>query len=220
LDTPQRYIPRNWRAKDITNCRFGRLTVLYPIGSKNGELIWYCTCDCGNETRTSGKSMRTGNTLSCGCLHNETLTKRSTTHGRSSTPEYNSWCNMIGRCCNTKHPAFTRYGGRGITVCARWRSSFDAFYQDMGSKPATNYSIERRDNNQSYTPDNCYWASPQSQGRNKRNNRLITYQNRTLPLIAWCAQLQIPYDILRKRLRRGWDVERAFTAPTKHYANA
>ena len=88
-------------------------------------------------------------------------------HRTKPSIEYNSWCAMIQRCTNPKHENYRHYGGRGITVCERWRSSAN-FLSDMGLKPDPSYTLERRDNSLGYSPQNCYWASKSQQARNRR----------------------------------------------------
>ena len=78
-------------------------------------------------------------------------------------PEYIVWQNAKQRCYNENHPAYPTYGGRGIKMCEEWKESYDQFYYDMGPRPSANYSIDRRDTNQGYNPDNCYWATWEQQ---------------------------------------------------------
>lgn len=92
-------------------------------------------------------------------------------HGYSNTSTYNSWHNMIERCTNPNAKGFNNYGGRGITVCEEWMD-FTNFLKDMGEKPY-GHSINRKDNNLGYCPENCTWSSPKEQANNKRNNVFI-----------------------------------------------
>lgn len=87
---------------------------------------------------------------------------------RTSSPEYRSWQMMKNRCHNINARDYAYYGGRGITVCHKWRISFTAFLADIGRKPAPDYTLERRNTNKGYTPSNCYWATRETQARNRR----------------------------------------------------
>lgn len=82
--------------------------------------------------------------------------------------EYAAWGAMIQRCTNPRHPRWKYYGARGITVCARWRQSFDAFLADMGRKPHPSLTLDRRNNDGHYEPGNCRWATWTEQRANRR----------------------------------------------------
>ena len=208
------YAPKNWRAKDISSQKFGLLTVLRCAETRRGTLHWFCLCECGNTTIVSGKLLRNGHTRSCGCLIVVATIQRNTKHGKSKSLEYVAWRNMLSRCYDIKKREYKHYGGRGITVCDSWKYSFDIFFVDMGIKPDTKHTLERRNNNAGYTPDNCYWGTRKEQARNTRTNRLITYNDTTQCLSAWEEQLGFPANIIRKRLQRGWAIEKALTTPS------
>jgi len=133
-------------------------------------------------------------------------------HGKSGTPEYNAWRNMIARCYDKEHKDYEGYGARGIEVCQSWKASFPRFYADMGERP-DGHSIERIDNNGNYTPNNCKWATSQEQANNKRNTKFITYQGETKRLIEWCSELSLNYGFVVNRLRLGWSVKDTFEKP-------
>jgi hypothetical protein len=154
-------------AIDITGQRFGRLVVLALHSRGKGHVpdrFWACVCDCGKRAIVAGYNLRCGKTKSCGCLKLGNLNQL--THGQRSNPAYNSWSNMLQRCLNSNDPAFVDYGGRGITVCERWRS-FASFFEDMGPRQL-NYSIERIDVNGNYEPANCKWIPLSEQPKNTR----------------------------------------------------
>ncbi len=129
---------------------------------------------------------------------------------------------MLRRCHDPKHKNYTDYGARGIIVCERWRFSFSIFMSDMGERPLDEkYSIERRDNNGPYAPENCYWKPLRLQNRNKRSTRKLTFNGETLSLLEWCEKTGLTYSALKTRIRDGWSVERALiTTVTTRIASA
>lgn len=129
-------------------------------------------------------------------------------------PIYKAWWNMKDRCLNPSHKQYKHYGGRGIKVCDRWLNDFDAFVFDMSPRP-DNHSIERRDNNGNYEPNNCYWATTRTQNRNRRPEfqRLLTLNGETLLLADWADRLGVDRRIIHQRLVIGWSVEEALTTP-------
>ena len=203
----------------VAGAKFGRLTVIGPAEPRielNGAKAYRveCACDCGEKTVVREHTLRNGETKSCGCLHRDVLRAQgyaNRTHGRPDG--YASWGQMINRCTNSNNHAYESYGGRGITVCDRWRNSFEAFYEDMGPRPGPKHSIDRIDNDGDYEPSNCRWATTTEQGRNTRRNRMITWDGRTQCLAAWAEEIGINKTALCMRLRKGWDVDSALTRP-------
>lgn len=135
-------------------------------------------------------------------------------HGMVNTPEYNSWRAMIERCTNQNHSQYRDYGERGITVCDRWRFSFLSFLEDMGPRPPGTF-IERKENSRGYCPDNCRWTTRVEQGRNKRNNRLLTCRGETKTLAEWVELTGLGSSVILTRInRQKWSVEKAITTPS------
>lgn len=197
--------------KDMTGKRFGRLTVL-KLAEIRTEAMWLCRCDCGELTTVAGSELRKGGTKSCGC-------GRKSQGGGYKTTEYTSWKEMKRRCYNPKYREYYLYGGRGIVICERWRTSFVNFLADMGPKPFPEATIDRVDYNGNYEKSNCRWATKLEQGQNTRKVRLITYNGETLCLREWARRVGITKHTLSVRLERGWPLEKALTTGSTSTSN-
>ena len=92
----------------------------------------------------------------------------SENHGLSQTTEYTIWNSMIQRCTNPNATNYLNYGSRGINICERWKDSFPNFIEDMGLRPSKEYTLDRKDNNSDYTPENCKWSIWEEQHQDKR----------------------------------------------------
>ena len=193
------------RGKDLTGKVFGRLTV---VGLNHTDAryqrYWKVHCSCRTHTIVRGDHLTNAKIKSCGCLRQDTSTK----HGMSHTSTYRIWKGMIQRCHNNKAPGYSNYGDRGILVCDRWKK-FENFFADMGERPE-GMSIERIDNDGNYEPSNCKWVTKKEQERNKRNNRLITYQGATKTLAEWAELSGVNYNTLQKRLKTGCSLVKVF----------
>jgi hypothetical protein len=193
---------------DLTGQRFGMLVVTGETETRGKTLFWRCRCDCGGERWTRAQTLRQTAT-NCGCQPNPSragVGRVNLTHGKSKTRTYRSWLGMRARC---KDPTNADYYRRGISVCARWDRSFEAFLEDMGECPL-GMSIEREDNDRGYEPGNCRWATRVEQAQNRRVSLNVTAHGRTLNLAEWSRLTGVKYATLRKRLFQfGWEPERA-----------
>lgn len=140
------------------------------------------------------------------------------THGMAGSPEHKIWMGIKCRCKCPSATGYSRYGGRDIAVCESWRDSFEAFYRDMGPRPTPKHTVERKDNDKGYCKENCVWATRTEQMRNMSRNHLITFNGKTQCLQEWAEEFGLNKATLRRRLQRGWSVERAFGEAAKHHS--
>lgn len=139
-------------------------------------------------------------------VHNSKL---FTKHGQAGkTPEYKAWKAIRQRCGNPNNHAYSDYGGRGITVCERWKDSFENFFEDMGKRPS-GMSLERIDNNKGYYKENCRWATRKEQCNNRRSSRFLTYNGKTQTMSRWAEEMAIKVQTIHRRLALGWTVNEA-----------
>lgn len=214
-------IPLPPGVKDQRGREFDRLTVIEFAGlvvKSDGrrESQWFCRCKCGGQKTTRLSNLLSGDAGSCGCRHRERAGNASRTHGQSKLRLYQIWREMIRRCHNPKHERpYSFYGARGIVVCAEWRGDFDSFRDwALANGYASNLTIDRKENDQPYCPENCRWVTQKEQLRNTRWNRMVTWNGETKPLSEWCEILGLRYNTIQDRLSRGWDVHKAFTKPS------
>lgn len=197
----------------IKGARFGKLVAIEPVsgpttgGATNSHTRWRCVCDCGGETTPLASNLLNGQ-KTCGCYR--------ITHGGTHNPAYNSWWGIVDRCTNPDNKDYVRYGARGITVCDRWRDSFNAFLEDMGPRPGPGYSVDRIKNHIGYEPGNCRWATAGEQQNNRTNNRRFEFDGRSQTIAQWAREIGVSRQALRYRLDNGWTVEQALTIPFDH----
>lgn len=190
------------KCKDIAGQRFGRLVAIeISHTDSNRKAYWRCRCDCGT-VKSIWLCNLSLNTRSCGCLRNEVVAARSTTHAYASNgrkpSEYVTWERMISRCTNPNNIGFKDYGGAGVTVCAEWLESFVSFLSDMGPKPGKGFSIDRIDGRKGYEPVNCRWATAREQAENRKTSIIVD----GLPLRRYCEKYNLSYGAMRQRLFR------------------
>lgn len=196
--------------------KYGRLTIITEAPKdKYGKRCVRCLCDCGNEVPVVNlRSLKTGNTTSCGCYRLEVARRANRTHGKTRTQIYNTWRGMKDRCTNPKATNYSNYGGRGISLCEQWES-FETFYQwAKGNGYQPGLTIERSNNDGNYEPGNCRWATRTEQNNNRRSNNMVTFNGVTKPISAWARTTGINYRTLKSRIMEsGWPIEQALTVP-------
>lgn len=207
--------------------KYNKLTVLEYSYTKNGRRFWKCKCDCGNITIAPTYKLKNGSKKSCGCL----LLKKGESnlkaikHNKSKTRLYHILDNMKARCYNVNNKRYKNYGGRGIRICEEWLDkdngflNFYAWAMDNGYKE--DLTIDRKDVNGNYEPDNCRWRSWKEQANNKTNNFYIEYHEEKHTLQEWSRILpiNISWSLLRYRILKGWEIEKAFTYPVRRRHN-
>lgn len=162
--------------------------------------------------RSAPAIIRPNQTLKCGNVTRATATNfMGRTHGMSGHRVHRIWRDILQRCNNPKRPAYPYYGGRGITVCARWLK-FENFLEDMGTGEPQS-EIEREDNDGNYEPGNCRWATHREQCQNRSNTIKVKIGDEVMCLKSWAARFGIKYLTVYMRVRRGWSAERALAEP-------
>lgn len=179
----------------------------------SGHIMGTFLCDCINYKKIRISRVNSEETKSCGCVDNVTK------HNLSNSKEYKVWSGIKKRCFNKKDKSYKNYGGRGISVCERWlnkENGFINFYEDMGNIPIKNYSIERRNNNEGYSPENCYWASKKEQANNNRKNIKIEFNGEIKTISEWADFYNIKYSTLQHRVTiEKLSLEEAISKPIK-----
>jgi hypothetical protein len=197
---------------DLSGQKFGKLTVVKraTFNNSEGKPMWDCVCDCNPNEHIFcyGSNLKTGKIVSCGCQKIENCKSRST-HNMSQTTTYKIWKSMKRRCHNPQATNYKDYGARGIAVCDRWFNSFENFLADMGERPSKEYSIERKDGNKNYEPDNCIWATSTEQNRNKKNNFNLTLNGETKCVAEWAEITGLDRNTIVKRKKHGQSDEEA-----------
>ena len=190
--------------ENIIGQRYGKLTVTSRAPNKGNSVMWNCVCDCGNSCVVNGSNMRRGLQKSCGCQRRKSMKERTLKHGKSGTRLYRIWNNMKARCNNPNNDDYRNYGRRGIEVCEEWKNSFETFHAwATGNGYSDGLTIERKDVNGNYCPDNCRWATRVEQNRNRRDNVTLTFEGETHTLSEWSSIKGIKPQTVWKRLRTG-----------------
>ncbi|AOQ26773.1 hypothetical protein [Vibrio phage S4-7] len=182
--------------RDITGEKLNSLTAIENTFNKssNKDYIWKFLCDCGNYTYHTIGSFRSGGVKSCGCARTESRKVLPNYHGMQDTPEYTSWRKMRERCLSPNCKDFPSYGGSGVEICPAW-DNFLTFYEDMGDKPDSSYTLDRVNPDGGYSKDNCRWASPYTQARNQRSYKEVSSKFKGVHFreqdMKWVAKISI-----------------------------
>lgn len=202
--------------KNLIDKKYSRLTVVSEGERVGTHRMFKCVCECGTIKKIAMRHLVALKTKSCGCLQSENAKRLFTTHGKSKTPEFESWTSMRNRCLNSKNKAYKNYGGRGVEVCDRW-NKFENFIKDMGCRPY-GYEIERKNNDGNYEPSNCKWATIKEQGNNRRTNVFIEFKGSRKTIAQWCDELGLNRKRVYQRLKNGFSVSDSFN-PIKDIRN-
>jgi hypothetical protein len=187
--------------------KLGGLTVVGKGQStKNGMSLVPCRCDCGKVGFFWSARIVKGQTCRiCADIKHRT-------HGRTPFYLYLIWDGMKKRCLCKTYFSWEAYGGRGITICDRWMK-FENFRSDVGERPSKMHSLDRIDNNKGYSPENCRWATPKEQSRNRRSSKIISAFGESKTLVEWSEQYNINRSTITRRLKCGWSPEKAVSYP-------
>lgn len=203
---------------DLTGKKFGRLTVVNESSKIGQRIMWLCKCDCGNMKVVSANCLQSGRTKSCGCLSDENRRMpKKITHGMSRSRLYKEYMAMRGRCKPNYHNHNVYYG-KGVCVCDEWLQpggferfrewAFENGYND-------NLSLDRIDNDGSYSPDNCRWITMKEQQNNRSDNVFLEYNGEIKTMKQWSECLGMKYSLLKSRHYRGWTVPEILSEPNR-----
>lgn len=194
--------------KDLTGQRFGKLVVLGLDRIQENKSYWKVKCDCGTEKSVRSDMLK--KIVSCGCVKREqdkkNLRYMANNHEMTCHPVYSIWHAMVSRCHNPNDHAYSDYGGRGITVCDEWRDIklFAKWADSEGFVKGKNLSIERKDVNGNYCPENCCWIDRNLQTRNRRNTIKISIDGEEKPLSEWSEIYKINHSLVLARYEKGY----------------
>jgi hypothetical protein len=198
---------------DLTGQVFGRLTALEIAYCSQKGAHWLCQCKCGGTAIAPAAMLKFGQARGCGCYQGRP-SPESLPVPRDLRPKLKGcYSNMLRRCTNPASALWPSYGGRGISVCAEWlgqdgRKSFYDWAMDNGF--AKDLSLDRIDNSQGYSPDNCRWTNHKTQMNNTRRNRMVEWEGQLLTLSAVAHIFGVPSYMIRYRLNDGWAMDRIY----------
>lgn len=203
---------------ELTGKQFGRWTVLQFSHSQGYIKYWLCKCECGTVKPVRQMSLTSGRSTSCGCYHREeakSIGDRSRKHGDFGTKLYGVWAGMKRRCNNKNTKFYEDYGGRGIKVCDEWQEYINFKQWAISTGYHDGLSIERKNVNGNYCPENCIWIPLSEQNLNKRNTIRINYAGKLYTIKEISEITGLKERTISGRYERGWTPEQIFTTPLK-----
>jgi hypothetical protein len=219
------------RIQYLPGQKINECIVIKELQPKGYSRYFLFQCHCGKEFANHMNLIKGGRVKGCGCLEkkfhigqipynlgksNPNIKKYKKDCWNSRLPEYRTWISIKQRCYNSNHSRYYRYGMRGIKVCDRWLHSFENFFIDMGERGNKKLSIERRNNDGDYEPNNCYWGTSAEQSINKSSNRFLELWGEIKTISQWSKIASISENTIRSRLKYGWDANRILTEPLRH----
>lgn len=151
------------KREDLTGLKFNMLTAISIHSIIRGRVRWLCKCECGAESIVIADNLKRGHTFGCG-EHSRVTSPKKTEHA-----SYQVWVEMKRRCHDEKSTNYYKYGAKGITVCSEW-NDFWKFAEDMGDRPSNSHQLDRKNNSEGYSKQNCRWVTP---GENSRNREFV-----------------------------------------------
>jgi len=190
------------KSLSIVGLKFQQLTVVERVPTNvPNRFTWSCLCDCGATTTAQSGDLKRGRAISCGCHR---------IADGSKSPIYRRWADMKQRCENPKDTNYSRYGGRGISVCDRWLD-FKGFHDDLISSYVEGYQLDRIDNDGNYEPENCRWATPKENSNNKSTNVFFEHNGQSKTIAEWSEELGINYHTIVRRIESNWPSKKVLT---------
>lgn len=193
---------------DLTGKVFGAIRVLSQSDHEAGKIRYLCECVCGKQFTAYANNLVRNKYKSCGCMKASLIGQAQREFGPHRESIRGIHKNMMDRCYNHENKRFDNYGGRGIKVCPKWHL-FDNFYNDMETTYEKGLTIERKQVDGDYELTNCKWATRLEQNRNQRRTIYLNFRGETIGLRYLAEKFEIDPKLLDRRIRSGWDIERA-----------
>lgn len=197
--------------EDLAGRSFYKLTAIEFVEKRGSNDYWRFRCECSTEAILRASHVLSGHTKTCGCG------RYSSAPRKKDCLAYKSWSSMLLRCYNPKNDNYRFYGEKGVSVCDRWRGSFDLFLEDMGPRMSRDLTLDRIDGSKGYYPENCKWSTKAEQSNNCSNNFKIEYDEKLYTLRELSNISGINYRILYGRIiTNSWDIEKALSVKPKN----